>query len=172
VRGRQAGDGAATLKRLVEELDQQIAEQQAIVIRDQRWERRVTTRYDTVDFKDNFVGATTTDLADAEVDLGEVAAGVVQVDLDLDALDKGGVGRFSLAELRAALEKRGLDVSGDRPVLFARLRAAVAADDGATKTVKQTIAHEVVANVLVGAEEAEAKLEVLLQRKRELLGEA
>ena len=37
---------------------------------------------------------------------------------------------------------------------------------------KQTISHEVVANVLVGAEEAEARLEALLTRKRELLGEA
>ena len=31
---------------------------------------------------------------------------------------------------------------------------------------------QVVANVLVGAEEAEARLAALLQRKRELLGEA
>ena len=37
---------------------------------------------------------------------------------------------------------------------------------------KETVTHEVVANVLVGAEEAEAKLEKLLARKRELLGEA
>ena len=37
---------------------------------------------------------------------------------------------------------------------------------------RETVQHEVVANVLVGAEEAEAKLKPLLQRKRELLGEA
>ena len=74
----------------------------------------------------------------------------------------------------------------------------VAADEG--KGAKETVAHEVVAcspnphpnphptptlplplyptpsqvvaNVLVGAEEAEARLEGLLQRRRELLGEA
>lgn len=40
------------------------------------------------------------------------------------------------------------------------------------QVVRETVSHEVVANVLVGAEEAEAKLEALLQRKRELLGEA
>jgi len=171
MRGRGAGDGAAALKRLVEDLDRQIAEQQAIIVRDQRWERRVTTRYDVVDFKENFVATKTTDLGDSEVNLGDVAAGVVQVDLDLLSLDKGGMSRFSLAELRDALEKRSLDTSGDRAALFGRLRAAVAADDSAAKTTQQTIAHEVVANVLVGAEEAEAKLDALLQRKRELLGE-
>ena len=171
MRGRGAGDGAAALKRLVEDLDRQIAEQQAIIVRDQRWERRVTTRYDVVDFKENFVATKTTDLGDSEVNLGDVAAGVVQVDLDLASLDKGGMSRFSLAELRDALEKRSLDTSGDRAALFGRLRAAVAADDSAAKTTQQTIAHEVVANVLVGAEEAEAKLDALLQRKRELLGE-
>ena len=36
---------------------------------------------------------------------------------------------------------------------------------------RETVSHEVEANVLVGAEEAEARLDRLLQRKRELLGE-
>ena len=45
----------------------------------------------------------------------------------------------------------------------------VKADDGTGAT--QTVAHEVESMVLVGAEEAEAKLEALLQRKREILGE-
>ena len=43
--------------------------------------------------------------------------------------------------------------------------------DSLYKKKRQTIAHEVVSNVLVGAEEAEAKLEQLLTRKRALLGE-
>lgn len=37
---------------------------------------------------------------------------------------------------------------------------------------QDTVAHEVVGHVLVGAEEAEARLESLLARRRELLGEA
>ena len=95
------------------------------------------------------------------------------VDVDLDALDKGGVARFSRDELKAALGKRGLALGGDKAALFHRLRAAlVAAGETAAPARKQRIAHEVVANVLVGAEEAEAKLEVLLNRRRELLGEA
>jgi len=169
MRSKQAGDGAAALKRLVNELDQQIAEQQEIIVRDQRWEKRVTTRYDTVDIKDNFTANETKDLA-GEVDLGEVAAGVAVVDIDIEALDKGGVGRFGKGELRAGLEKHGLDTAGDKAALFARLREALASDLASMK--KETISHEVVANVLVGAEEAEARLEALLQRKRELLGEA
>jgi len=174
MRGKQAGDGAAALKRLVEEIDAEIAAQQAIIVRDQRWEKRITTRYDTIDFKDNFKAEATMDLGGAEVDLGEVAAGVVTVDIDIEALDKGGKDRFGRAELKAALEAKGLETGGDKQALFARLREALAKDaqssSGATQ--KQTVAHEVVANVLVGAEEAEAKLELLLQRKRELLGEA
>ena len=51
------------------------------------------------------------------------------------------------------------------------LREALQAEEDAMQT-RETVSHEVVANVLVGAEEAEAKLEALLQRKRELLGEA
>ena len=46
----------------------------------------------------------------------------------------------------------------------------VTKDDG--RGAKEAVAHEVVGNVLVGAEEAEAALEALLARKRELLGEA
>ena len=47
--------------------------------------------------------------------------------------------------------------------------AVVRGDDGTG--AKEQITHEVEAMVLVGAEEAEARLEALLQRKRELLGE-
>ena len=50
------------------------------------------------------------------------------------------------------------------------LREALQAAEDALPT-RETVSHEVEANVLVGAEEAEAKLEGLLQRKRELLGE-
>ena len=46
----------------------------------------------------------------------------------------------------------------------------VTKDDG--QGAKETVAHEVVSNVLVGAEEAEAALAALLARKRELLGES
>jgi hypothetical protein len=45
----------------------------------------------------------------------------------------------------------------------------VAPDDGTE--AQETVTHEVVANVLVGAEEHEARLADLLQRRRELLGE-
>jgi len=172
MRGKGAGEGAAALKRLVAEIDDEIAATQAIIVRDQRWEKRTTMRYDTVDIKDNFTSAVTTDFANAEVDLGAVAAGVTVVDVDLDALRKGGVTRFSKDELRAALLKRGLDAAGDKTALFERLRDALSAAAETAATSKKTIAHEVVANVLVGAEEAEAKLEKLLQKKRELLGEA
>ena len=40
MRSQAAGDGAATLKRLVEEVDAEIAACQATIERDQRWERR------------------------------------------------------------------------------------------------------------------------------------
>ena len=75
----------------------------------------------------------------------------------------------SATELKEALESRKLDTSGDKQALYERLKEALEAEDA--KVVKETVTHEVVANVLVGAEEAEAKLEALLQRKRELLGE-
>jgi len=52
MRGKQAGDGAAALKRLVEEIDAEIAAQQAIIVRDQRWEKRITTLFVTLDFTD------------------------------------------------------------------------------------------------------------------------
>ena len=59
---------------------------------------------------------------------------------------------------------------GDKATLFERLRRLLAAEG--QKAEQTTISHEVVANVLVGAEEAEARLEALLARKRDLLGEA
>jgi len=62
--------------------------------------------------------------------------------------------------------------SGEKHVIFERLRAALVEAAPSSSAQKQTISHEVVANVLVGAEEAEARLEALLARKRELLGEA
>ena len=96
----------------------------------------------------------------------------MQVDIDLEALDKGGLARFSTAELREALAKRGLDDKGDRAALFARLRGALATAAGGARNKKEIISHEVVANVLVGAEEAEARLEELLNKRRELLGES
>ena len=59
---------------------------------------------------------------------------------------------------------------GDRAALFERLRRLLSAEG--QKAEQTTISHEVVSNVLVGAEEAEARLEALLARKRDLLGEA
>ena len=58
----------------MQEIDDEIAATQAIIVRDQRWEKRVTTRYDEVDIKDNLEMQVTKDIADAEVDLGDVAA--------------------------------------------------------------------------------------------------
>ena len=81
-----------------------------------------------------------------------------------------GVHRFSKDELRANLARRGAETSGDKQALFERLREALREAEGGRR--KQLIAHDVVANVLVGAEEAEARLEQLLARKRELVGEA
>jgi len=123
MRAGRSADGAATLRRLVEEIDSEIAACQAIIVRDQRWERRVTVRHDVVELKDDVAFEQTTETIDGLLE-DEAAAGVMVV------------GR----------------------------------DEG--KGTTQTVAHEVVANVLVGAEEAEAQLEGLLQRKRELLGEA
>ena len=116
-RWRAAGAGAAALAKLVAEIDAEISEVQAIIVRDQRWEKRVTTRYDVIELKDNFKSDVVHDGVEDHVN-GAVVVG---------------------------------------------------ADDGTGST--QTIAHEVVSNVLVGAEEAEARLAELLQRKRELLGE-
>jgi hypothetical protein len=45
----------------------------------------------------------------------------------------------------------------------------VARDDGTE--AQEVVTHQVVANVLVGAEEHEVRLADLLQRRRELLGE-
>ena len=135
--GRKAGAGAAALRKLVAEIDAEISEVQAIIVRDQRWEKRVTVRHDTVELKDKFgadglgvggesmgLGAQKTTDLDGEVDLGETAAGVMVV-------------------------KTGNEY----------------------ETSKEVVSHEVVSNVLVGAEEAEARLEALLTRKRALLGE-
>ena len=41
MRSRASGDGAAALKRLVADIDAEIAEVQAIIVRDQRWEKVV-----------------------------------------------------------------------------------------------------------------------------------
>ena len=43
MRNRSSGDGAAMIKRLVKEIDEEIAATQAIIVRDQRWEKRVKT---------------------------------------------------------------------------------------------------------------------------------
>jgi len=115
--GGQAGAGAAALRKLVQEIDNEISEVQAIIVRDQRWEKRVTVRHDTIALKDNFSSEATHD------GLEDYTRGVL----------------------------------------------VVHGDDGSGSS--QTVAHEVEANVLVGAEEAEARLEELLNRKRALLGE-
>ena len=165
MRSQAAGDGAATLKRLVEEVDAEIAACQATIERDQRWEKRVATRYDVVDAKDNFSSGA------VHEGVEDYTAGVMAVHLSADALDKGGLNRFSLAELRAALEKLGRPADGDKPTLFRRLREALAASAQAQPR-QQTVVHEVASWALVGAEAAEAELEALLARRRELLGEA
>ena len=41
---RSSGEGAAALRRLVSEIDDEIAACQAVIVRDQRWEQRVTVR--------------------------------------------------------------------------------------------------------------------------------
>ena len=164
------------IKRLVSEIDEEIAATQAIIVRDQRWEKRTKTVVSVVaggfhELDAGMAGATVTkDIADGEIDLGEVAAGVAVVGIDLEGLVKGGLNRYSIAELKSALASRQLETSGEKQKLFDRLREALAAEDALV--AKETVSHEVVANVLVGAEEAEAKLEALLMRKRELLGEA
>jgi len=170
-----SGDGAAMIKRLVKEIDDEIATTQAIIVRDQRWEKQKKTVVSVVaggfHALDAGMGAAvTTDITDGEVDLGEVAAGVAVVGIDLAGLVKGGIGRYSMAELRHDLNAHGLETSGDKQKLYERLREALQAAEDALPT-RETVSHEVEANVLVGAEEAEAKLEGLLQRKRELLGE-
>ncbi|KAL1523993.1 hypothetical protein AB1Y20_018908 [Prymnesium parvum] len=115
--GKQTS-GAMALRKLVAELDEEIAATQAIIVRDQRWEvRRTKVRHDTVELKDNFSASKTSE------DVEDYTAGVM----------------------------------------------VVKEDDGLG--AKDTVAHEVVGDVLVGAEEAEAKLEILLARRRELLGE-
>ena len=175
--GRNAADGAATLRRLVDEIDDEIAKTQAIIVRDQRWENQTKIRYDVVELKDDVSFQQTTQGLDGLLE-HETAAGVMVADLTLGALDKRGASGFSRDELRGALAARGLDGRGDRAACFARLHAALTAEAAAeaageqATSKKQVIAHEVVSRVLVGAEEAEAKLEALLQRKRELLGEA
>lgn len=131
MRSQAAGDGAATLKRLVEEVDAEIAACQATIERDQRWERRVATRYDVVDAKDNFSSGA------VHEGVEDYTAGVMAVHLSADALDKGGLNRFSIAELRAALEKAGGRRQADALPALARgarrvgAGAAKAADRGA-----------------------------------------
>ena len=176
MRSNNSGDGAAAIKRLVAELDEEIAATQAVIVRDQRWEQRTKTVTSVVaggfhDLDGVMAGATVTkDIADGEVDLGEVLAGVAVVGIDLAGLVKGGLHRYSAQELKRDLVARGLETTGDKQRLYERLRSALQAEADAMQS-KEVVTHEVVANVLVGAEEAEAKLEALLQRKRELLGE-
>ncbi|KAL3921129.1 MAG: hypothetical protein SGPRY_005008 [Prymnesium sp.] len=117
MRGGRVNGGAAALRRIISELDEEIAVTQAVVERDQRWERRRRVRHDTVELKDNFNATKTTE------DVEDYTAGVM----------------------------------------------VVKEDDG--KGALDTVAHEVEGLVLVGAEEAEAKLEALLSRRRELLGQ-
>ena len=164
----KSADAAATLRRLVAEIDAEIAKVQRVILSEQRWEQRVTTRYDTVELKDTFESEATHE------DVEDYTAGVMVAQLDLAALDKGGLGRFKASELKEALQARGLETKGDKPSLFARLREALEAAEASKggEGSRQTFAHEVVSHVLVGAEEAEARLETLLQRKRELMGEA
>ena len=126
----EPGAGAATLKRLVEELDAEIAACQATIERDQRWERRVATRYDVVDAKDNFSSGA------VHEGVEDYTAGVMAVHLSADALDKGGLNRFSLAELRAALEKLGRPADGDKPTLF-RGRVEADADECAAAHISE-----------------------------------
>ena len=177
MRHKGSGDGAAMIKRLVKEIDDEIAATQAIIVRDQRWEQQTKTVVSVVaggfhDLDAGMAGVTVTkDIGDAEVDLGGVAAGVAIVGIDLAGLVKGGLGRYSIAELKKELTARKLETGGDKKKLYDRLREALQEEEDAMQT-RETVSHEVVANVLVGAEEAEAKLEALLQRKRELLGES
>jgi len=176
MRTKGSGDGAAMIKRLVKEIDDEIAATQAIIVRDQRWEKQTKTVVSVVaggfHSLESTMGATVTkDIANGEVDLGEVTAGVAVVGIDLAGLVKGGVNRYSVAELKHDLASRKLETTGDKHKLYDRLRETLQAAEEAQPT-KETISHDVVANVLVGAEEAEAKLEALLQRRRELLGEA
>ena len=78
------------------------------------------------------MGATVTnDIADGEIDLGEVAAGVAVVGIDLAGLVKGGVNRYSMAELKSDLAARHLETCGDKQRLYERLRDALQADERA-----------------------------------------
>ena len=87
------------------------------------------------------------------------------------APDATSVSNMSSRELREALEARGLENTGKKAQLAERLLEALDKDES-SKAKKETVAHEVVSNVLVGAEVHEARLEALLHRKRELTGEA
>ena len=114
---KTAGAGAAALRKLVAEIDAEISEVQAIIVRDQRWEKRMVVKHSVIELKDNV------DFTESHDDVEDYTNGV----------------------------------------------KVVKADDGTG--AKEVVAHEVESMVLVGAEEAEARLEKLLQRKRELLGE-
>jgi len=114
---KTAGAGAAALRKLVADIDSEIAAVQAIIVRDQRWEKRMVLKHSVIELKDNFSSEATHE----------------------------GVEDHTNGVL------------------------VVAADDGRGAT--EAISHQVESMVLVGAEEAEAKLEALLNRKRELLGE-
>jgi len=115
-RAARQGDTAA-IARLLHSLDEEIKECQALIERDQRWERRMVQREDRVGMKDNFTTQVTKE------DVEDLAAGVM----------------------------------------------IIAPDDGTE--AQEVVKHEVHADVLVGAEEHEARLEQLLRRRRVLLGE-
>ena len=156
-------DAAATLRRVVAEIDAEISEVQSLIVRDQKWEKRVTTRYDTVELKDDF--ASKLDHENVE----DHTAGVLVVAPDVKSVESG---MWTAVELKAELRKRNLDTrAANKEVLQERLATALKSE-GAAEVKRETFAHEVVSNVLVGAEEHEARLEQLLQRKRELTGEA
>ena len=94
-------------------------------MRDQRWEKQKKTVVSVVaggfHALDAGMGAAvTTDITDGEVDLGEVAAGVAVVGIDLAGLVKGGIGRYSMAELSRDLNAHGLETSGDKQKLYER----------------------------------------------------
>ena len=158
------------IKRLVQELDDEIAATQAIIVRDQRWEKRTKTNYVTVEMKDDFASAVTNE------NVEDHTLGVLVVAPDLQSVSSG---MWTTEELRDALRKRGLStkVSSEHTTKQAKKlelqeRILVALkEEGGTEVKKEVVATEVQANVLVGAEEHEARLEELLRRKRELLGE-
>lgn len=157
--GGQAGAGAAALRKLVAEIDQEIAEVQAVIVRDQRWEKRVT------------VGATTAALNRGPLVHAEHPERVSQRTAQCDIARVRHPTRVAQVrrDVIALKDNFSSEVTHDGVEDYTQGILVVGADDGKGST--ETIAHEVESNVLVGAEEAEARLEALLNRKRALLGE-